>query len=313
MYHLIFAIIFLKDKFSWSKFKLYIIYTLPFILYYVIYNVIFLGFPAYSYYILGSPAYGQFRQNLGRAAGSRLNIEALQTNLRVLNWFFLPFIAWIILAAGIFYQAKKYWNLVLITLPYAVIWSFYLLINTGHHFLAYFCWLAPFGITYFYKQAEKLGKNIFSYAMIILLLLISSWSYAIHVRIYTYDDYPRYLLPIVYGDSTGWINNIYRPVRKIARDLDEILGPGSTIISFIDGSFRTFYFPEDSRYSPINLSHFEVVQNGNGQCLSLNNSLIKQYKIRAVVSYVDQNICSDIVEKVVEYSGSNLHLTILAH
>ena len=120
------------------------------------------------------------------------------------------------------------------------------------------------------------------------------------------------MLPVFYGETTGWINNIYRPVRKIARDLDGLLGPDSTIISLIDGSFRTFYYPEDKRYPPISLSNLDVPQSGIGKCYSLNTELIKQYKLRAIVSYKDQIVCPNIVEKVVEYPGSNLHLTILS-
>jgi hypothetical protein len=120
------------------------------------------------------------------------------------------------------------------------------------------------------------------------------------------------LLPLVYGQPTGWINNIYRPVRKIAHDLDETLGPNATVISLVDGAFSSFYYPNEKRYPPILLSDFEVLQSINGQCLSLKKDIIKQYQVRAVVSFVGQDICSDVVERVVEYPGSNMQLTIIA-
>ena len=76
-----------------------------------------------------------------------------------------------------------------------------------------------------------------------------AWSYGVHIRTYSYDSYPRYLLPVAYGETTGWINNIYRPLRKTARDLDETLGPQSTTVSLIDGALGIFYYPSEEGYA----------------------------------------------------------------
>jgi hypothetical protein len=278
-------------------------------LYYLIYNAIFLGIPAYDYYVFGIPPYGQFSQNLGRASEARLNIDSLLTNLQVMNWFVFPFISWVILGMGIFYQYKKYFNLFLITFPYALIWCFYIVLNTGHHFLAYFCWLAPFSFAFIDQLMQRWPRKIPAIVWVSFLSLVMVWTYTIHIHIYSYDAYPRYLLPVVYGETTGWINNIYKPYRKIAKNLNEILGPNSTVISLVDGAVGLFYYPEREPSAPIN---FDILQGSNGQCLSLKNDTLKQYKIRAVISFVEQNICSDIVEQVIKYPGSNVQLTIIA-
>ncbi|MCX6083332.1 MAG: hypothetical protein NTW32_27715 [Chloroflexi bacterium] len=84
VYHLLFAIKAYKANPKFETIKRYIYSTLPFIAFYVLYNLIFLGIPAYEMVTQGIAPYGQLAQNLGRAS-SPLNYTSLLFNLKVMN------------------------------------------------------------------------------------------------------------------------------------------------------------------------------------------------------------------------------------
>jgi 4-amino-4-deoxy-L-arabinose transferase-like glycosyltransferase len=308
-YHLIFGFKMLKAEFNLTTFWRYVQFTVPFAGFYLIYNAIFLGIPAYDVYVFGFAPYGQLRQNLGRA-GASLNIDSMFVNLRVMNAYVLPFISWIILAFGMYAQLRKNVYLFVILAGYGAIWSFYLQGNTGQHFLAYFCWAVPFGIAYIDQLFRKRNNYVFSTIWLAILGLMVAWTYAIHLKTYTYDSYPRDLVSAVWGENLGWINNIYRPLRKIVGTLNDNLGSNGKYLSLVDGALTLYYYPDESR-SLDGTSHLKIRQDKNGRCFWLPADVIKANKLRAVVSYVNQDICPELVEVVNQYPGSNLQLTIL--
>ena len=308
-YHLVFLYKLLKANPNKIAFRNYVFYTLPVVGFYLAYNAVFLGIPAYDMYFYGVGPYGQLRQNLGRAGVSHLNIESLGVNLRILNWYVFPFTSWMVLLTGIYYQIRKYSRIFIILGGYGAIWSFYLMGNTGQHFLAYFCWLAPFGIATIDQLILKLkGKiGIILWAVVFMCMFI--WTYYAHIKTYTYDNYPRSLVSITWGENLGWINNIYRPMHKIANTLDENLGPNGKFISIIDGALVLYYFPDETK--SINSQLVEIQQESTEPCLWMSLDTVKSNKIRAVVSYANQTVCPEIVGEVINYPGSNLKLTLL--
>lgn len=310
-YHGLFLFFTLKSNPRWSTFWQYIQISFPLIAFYLIYTAIFMGIPAYEAYRYDIRPYGQLGQNLGRAGVSKLGITSLWVNLRVMNWYVFPFLPWLILAVGMFSQLKKYPLMFLSLVGYGAIWSFYLRGNTGQHFLAYFCWLTPFGIAavekYLWKKSSRLSWAVWT----ILLGSLLIWTYQTHLKTYSYETYPRGLAAKTWSEPLGWVNNIYRPLRKIAMTLDQTLKPNEKYISLIDGALSLYYYPnEEQAVSGVTPSSSN--ETSQVQCLWLPQETIKTYRIRAIVSYTDQTVCPELIEKEIRYPGSNLLVTLLA-
>lgn len=313
VYHALFAFMAYKSNPKFETIKSYLLYTLPFIGFYLLYNLVFLGIPAYDVYAHGVAPYGQLAQNLGRA-NTALNFDSFIFNIKVMNWFILPFVSWFILGTGMWYQFRNNILIFITLLGYFLIWSFYLGGNTGQHFLAYFCWVLPFGIMAIYEFVKK--REIFwrICTWILLFSMILAWTYTTHIKMYTYESYPRSLISLFWAEPLGWINNIYRPMNEIAKVLDSKLGPNSKYLSLIDTSFYRFYYPEPegSRYLPVESAMPETRKNPDGfPCLWMSWDTIKANKIRAVVSYTNQSVCSELIGEVINYPGSNLKLTLI--
>ena len=312
IYHLLVGYKAYKNQPYLKTIQKYFFYTAPFVLFYVLYNLIFLGIPAYAVFFHGATPYGQLAQNLGRAH-STINYNSLLSNLMVMNWFVIPFISWIILGVGIWYQIRKHREIFLIFLGYAILWSFYISGNTGQHFLAYFCWLLPFGIVSISNFLSRFTSRIRLLVWLVLLSLMFIWTYQVHLKMYTYDSYPRSLATNFWAEPLGWPNNIYRPVVEIATSMNERLGPKGKYITLIDTSFEYFYFynSDGDRAIPANSAQLKIVQVSGSPCFWTSWDVIKSLKIRAIVTYSNQFVCPDIAGEIITYPGSNLKLTFI--
>ena len=311
VYHLLFGYKMLKANFSLQTFRKYINFTLPFIAFYLVYNLIFLGIPAYRVYIQGVvQPYGQLRQNLGRAK-TGLNINSLLENLQVINWYVFPFTSWLVLAAGLYRQGRKYFDIFLILLGFGAIWSFYLNGNTGQHFLAYYCWAVPFGIDYLFQSFSQ--KNLYVQALTwgAVLCVLFTWTYTTHTQTYTHDTYPNALITMTWGKELGWINNLDRPMHEISGNLSDVLHANDGYISLIDGALNLFYFPDETKYAG-DIQSLQTRTDPKGQCFIPSAAVVNSgKKIRAVVMFTDQHMCPELVASEIHYPGSNIKLAVL--
>ncbi len=308
-YHTFYGIIILHGQKSWKNFKKYLLLTLPFAGFYLVYYAIFFGWPAYLVYSGQSGSLGQLHHNLRRADTSHLNITSMIQNLRALNWYVFPFFSWILLIAGMIYQARYHTKIFAILLGYGVLWSFYLSGNTAQHFFAYFCWLIPFGIAAFERVTTGWNKKIYLRLSWIVIVMTGLWTYQTHIKTYTYATYPEHLLSAVWG-QTLWRNNIHRPMEEMAQQLQRILTPSDQFIVLSDGAFPLYYFRDERYLQNFKRSQLGLLSEGESTCLHLPEEARRKRKIRAAVSYTNQNFCAEDVEEIIHYPGSNLQITV---
>jgi len=309
-YHGIYGYIILRKQKSWQSLKKYLFLTLPYIGFYLVYYAVFLGWPAYLVYSGQHPRpFGQLGQNLFRASTSHLNIISMIQNLRALNWYVLPFLSWILLIAGVIYQVRFYPKIFGILIGYGLIWSFYLSGDTPQHFFAYFCWLLPFGVVAFEKVISRWNKTAYLFVFGTFIVITGAWSYQTHIKTYTYETYPKHLLPTVRGLSL-WRNNIDRPMEQMAQQLQEILKPDDQFIVLSDGAFPLYYFRDERYLQHVSMSQMVLESERESQCLHLPEEIRRERKIRAAVSFTTQTFCDQDMEEVIRYNGSNLQITV---
>jgi len=230
-------------------------------------------------------------------------------NLRALNWYVFPFFSWILLIAGIIYQVRFYPKIFGILIGYGLIWSFYLSRATPQHFFAYFCWLLPFGVVAFEKIISRWNRTAYLFVFGAIIVITGAWSYQTHIKTYTYETYPKHLLPAVWGLSL-WRNNIDRPMEQMAQQLQEILKSDDQFIVLSDGAFPLYYFRDKRYLRNVGMSQMVFLSESESTCLHLPGEIRQKHKIRAVVSYTDQNFCAKDVEEVFHYPGSHLQITV---
>lgn len=282
----------------------------PFAAFYVLYYAIFLGVPAYIVHQgLHSVPFGQFRHNVSRWTFAHPNWTSLTHNLRALNWYFLPFVSWALLIAGIGFQARYFPLVFAMLLPYAGLFSFYIFRDTPQHFFAYFSWIVPFAVAAAFSALTPARRNWAIALFAVLTGAVATWTYTGHIRRYTAESYPAALVSAVWGE-TLWRNNVVRPVHAIAADLEASLQPDDRFIVLSDGALPLYYFP-DNRYlnSPPIVSDRDPTTHR--ACLRLTRREDQCPTVRAAVSWTEQDFCSDQVETVLRYPGSDLKVMLL--
>jgi hypothetical protein len=311
LYHAMHALAALQRRTRPESLRSYVRVSTPFAGFYLIYYAVFLGVPAYV--VRGGlypEPFGQLHQNAGRWVSAHLNVASLAQNLQALNWYFLPFVSWLLLISGMFSQARRSPQIFVLLAPYALLFSFFIYGNTPQHFFAYFTWLAPFGIAVTFNTLARAGRCSAIVVFAILTLAVAGWTYVGHVRRYTAEGYPERLLHATWG-ATLWRNNVVRPLDAISRDLQAVLGPDDRFIVLSDGALPLYYFP-DQRYlslPPLASDRDPVTQR---PCTSLVGPPDQRGRVRAAVSWTDQSFCSDEIERVLRYPGSDLKVTLFS-
>lgn len=311
LYHVFWGVHVLRRR-SRRAFRRYVLLSLPWFGFYLVYYALFLGWPAYLWYTgqVGRP-FGQLGQNLFRANASYLNIISLQQNLRVLNGYVFPWISWLMLILGMWFQARHYPTLFVVLLGYGVIWSFYFTMDTAQHFLAYFCWLLPFGAAAWHRFLSQWNRRVSLTGCILVLSVMSVWTYYIHIKTYTHNTYPTKLLTAVWG-STLWRNNLDRPMQALAQDMQRALKADERFIVLADGAFPLYYFPDERYLQRVHLADLVFEGEHESRCLHLPEELRRAYHIRAAVSFTTHNFCEKDREDVIRYPGSDLQLTVFS-
>lgn len=306
MYHALHGIAALRSADRRQAIRAYIVTTLPFVAFYAAYYAIFFGVPAYAVRTgLAPAAFGQLAHNQKRLNTSALNVESLVLNLGGLNWFFVPYASWVIVGAGMVYQARRYPGVFALLLPYAALFSFYLQHQTSAHFLAYAVWLAPFGVAALLATTRPHLRRAMIAILAVVTVGTAVWTYVGHVRRYTAQAFPEHLVTAVNGDLI-WRNNVNRPLDAIERDLRSILGKDDRFVVTADGALPLYYF-RDPRYlgEPVTASATDPVTGAPCQRVVQQAAVI-----RAGVSPTAKPFCADQVESVRRYPGADLMVTV---
>jgi|GEM_PF-6205946 len=278
--------------------KHFILYLIPFIIFYITYYFIFLGIPYYFYKNNLLDNYvGQLYQNIYRKSSSQLNIHSFISNLKGINGYFFPFLSWLILVIGSIYLFKTNKHIYLMIIGYAILFSFYIYGNTSNHFLSYFIWIIPMSTAFIITYIKKYSIILLS----ILMVLVISWSIIIHVIRYKEKTYPHFLLTYTYSE-TFRINNIVRPVRQIADDLKKYLDKDEYYLCLTDGAI--IFYAKDINYK----DNSEIFLTEN-KCYKFYDNKSTKY-IRAAVINEDDFFCDDLIEKQINYEKSYLKLII---
>lgn len=295
---------------SAERTKRYILLTAPFVLFYFAYYALFIGLPMYLYVTGRAHApFGQYYENFVRASGGHINTTSLMENLQGLNGYFFPFVSWGLLIAGVFYCAWRNRLVFWVTLAYGLVFSFYLRENTSNHFLAYFSWTLPWAVAALDRVRRSLpGRG--SYVLPGLVALVATWTLVVHVWRYSEVSYPASLLRATYS-TVVWQNNVDRPMVPIARDLRAILGPNDRFIVLTDGALHIYYFRDPRFVTAPTIQRVSSTGTQVEPCLMFTPLTRNGSPIRAAVSFVGQDFCPDITEKVIRYEGSRMQVTIL--
>ena len=312
-----------------NSFKSYIYLTVPFVIFYLIYYFIFLGIPAYFHHIgIQDFPGGQLHQNLARSSTAHLNIISLIENLQAINGMFFPFLSWALLAIGTFYLLKHQSNIFIVLIPYAVVMSFYISGGTPGHFLAYFSWILPFSAVVLTQTLKN--KLYFTSNLVVLTLLIVTWSTVIHIIRYQEYSYPDRILNATFS-RVGWYNNIVQPYDKIISDLELNLNPGEHFTVVTRSAAILYYFDKNKHYETHReMNDIQIEKRKGFECLVLDiaSKEKKDEIIKAAVSYGydkfwnkpiekapisnSQDFCPENVKQVIYYPKSDFQLTLFS-
>ena len=228
----------------WQVVKAFVPFVAFYALYYFV-NFVAVPYIAETYFNVTTP-FGQLSQNAARAGMSYLNITSLMENLQGINGYFLPYVAWIVLACAIYYLVRHEWTIALWLSVYAVGWSFILTGGSHQYFLLVFIVMVPFCVKFIH---DRVGLRALYGGTVILVLLMALWNYQIFLKPYGSDDpqYPHALIKA--GNVTlGRVHNISEPYEQIGADIDRLLTGNDTFIHDVSGSFTMFYYPS-TRYA----------------------------------------------------------------
>lgn len=256
MYHLYYFYLVARQK-NLEKVRQYLLLTIPFIFFYVGYYLIFLGLPQFAItHGIRERAVGQLHQNIARAQSAHFNTQSFIENIRGLNWYHLPFVSWFLLLIGVVAQWRYARILFWLLMPYALLFSFYIVDNTSQHFLSYYIWLLPFAVAGLWQWGQRRGRDwqgVVICALAAMCISAAAFGYVTSVRRYTEASYPYGLETKVFGLSK-WRTNLDRPLPQIAADLERILEPADQWTATTDGTLPLYYFPDPRYVSPEEVS-----------------------------------------------------------
>ena len=301
-----------------EKLKYFIILNIPFILFYVGYYLIFIGVPVWiiefnGISILknimpgliqehwGSRPFGQYHQYLQRINGTELNITSLKGNLATITWAFAPILGPVIVIFGIVGQILYAPRILILTLPYFLIFSFYITGNTGQHFQSWFIWILPFAsqiILCALKKSQRIGYVI----GIPLLVTLFGFTWFAHIQQYNEINYPHAFVKRI-GGVPKWPQNLQRPLKLIAKDLEKIAGSSLLVAQEIDGAIELYYGKNINWVTPPKME-IKTYRNED-EVISCRTA--PKIEIKALVSNIKSTkFCSDSNVEYIKYPGSNL-------
>lgn len=269
---------------------------------YLIYGLIFLGVP-YMWWQLGYVAgpIGQLGHYLGRSSDVGWQLDTWRANLRLLNWYHLPILWTVIMAAGVAWLYVRKRALWWIVVAYGLAIWFGVKSDSEQHFLSFFIWTVPFGAVAIWQAVSSwsswrrwAGVATLTGSMVGLF----AFTYVGHVRWYAEKDYPDELIEAVKG-GVYWRHNEIRPLLVIAGDLQKRLGADEKYTVTIDGALPLYYWP-DPRFVP------------GDQALARSSTGCFRFVESSLVTYVAASekkpMCDGQVDILTTYENSYLYL-----
>lgn len=300
-----------KDPFHYII-KLFL-FTLPFFLFYLFYYLIFVGFPFWiinlngleifndffnKNIIINPDPFGQLHQYILRAENSSLNITSLITNIRVINWAYMPVIGPILFIFGIINVYKKHKNIFFIIFFYLFLFNFYLNGQTGQHVQTIFIMLFAFSINELINYFKN--KKFLIYLVFIKLVFLIITTYNFHLKLYNETNFPYHYQKFFFS-SYKWPQNLVRPLDQIASILRGDIKKEIPILNLIDGSISLYHGRDLNWIYKGNLDNFNLTKN---------NCYIYEFgKYGAIVASKKLiNICEDKRLKFIEFENSYLYI-----
>ena len=267
----------------------------PIFLIYGFYFAFFYGLPAYLISIGKAPFYfGQLDQLLGRQSIAYINYTSFLINLKAINGYFFPFFSWFLLIIGTCYLYKYSSKLFILLIPQALLFSFYFVGSTQEHFSVFFIWIIPMAVAGSINWFGKYSRAAF----LLFFIPIYFWTYEMHVKKYTENDYPSYS----HSNIHMKVNKV-RPIKEIVMDIKNLLHKDMRYVVFVDGAIPLYYF-KSSNYIILP----EEFRNLKYLCDQFKNFLSKENVKLAIVR--EQNFCDPIVSYRKNYAGSKIDLVV---
>ncbi|GEM_PF-2699892 len=264
-------------------------------------------------YILGLTS-GQHIQLMSRAGNSGINLDSFFFNLQSINFYFLPYVSWLIFASSLWYLARRYLAILLWYAPFLLAWNFYLQGNSGQYIVLCFIALTPFAFAQFNEwiATRHIPKTSIAGITILLITLTCIWNYTILIRHYTFDDRPQLGETILFADGSRK-HNVIRPYQEIGEILDSY-DDNMRFFSNIGSAFQTFYYNEDSFHQPRHtryaisiraLDFFEF--NLDRECYQTGS---QEPDIRLIVTPFE--LCQEEYIELHTFDGSPIRIYLLA-
>ena len=289
--------------------------TLPFFLFYIIYYIIFLGFPYWLINFNGveifnlffnkniqitNEPFGQLYQNFYRVNNAGLNINGFIENIKTLNWAYLPIIGPILFFLGLVNIFKNKRNIFYTIIIYFLLFNFYFSGNTGQHIQTLFIMLFAFSINEMIALFKS--KFFFKYFVILKIVLLIFFTYIFHLRDYNEKNFP-YEYESLFFATSKWPQNLHRPLDEIVFQLSNFKKNEKPVLNLIDGAVSLYHGKE---LKWIYKKDIEGPKISKENCYVFDS---KNYRA-AVSSKKLKDFCYSKSLEFIEFENSNLYILI---
>ena len=311
-FYLYLIINYYKKKKLISNTKNLFFLTYPFLFFYILYYLVFLGFPYWIINLNGLEvfnqtfnqqitidykSFGQLHQYYHRANVS-LNLSSFIDNIKTINWAYMPLVGPILFFLGIFNVYKKHKNIFFMIILYFFLFSFYFSGNTGQHIQTLFIILFAFSINELITSFKN--KKLLTYFVFTKLVFLILITYNFHIKIYNEKNYP-YNFEKIFFVQQKWPQNLVRPLDKIVLTLTETLKKNGPILNLIDGPVSLYHGRKLKWIYKKDLEEFNLTKN--------NCYIFDARKYEAVVNSEKlPAICKNENLQFIEFENSYLYV-----
>lgn len=241
----------------------------------------------------------------GRGSLAGLNYESLLENLRGVNAYLFPVLGLALVAAGVAYVARREPRILFFVAPYALLWSFYLRLNSQSYFLLVCVALIPYAVA----QLVPLVRERYAVAALAgVAVVFAAWNYTLFWRVYSAEALPRRPLEITWSEAVVR-HNVVEPWHEVQVDLDRVLGDDGLYVQDVGTPLGIYYYNRDDRLdldrrnrARLGDGDFQLVPDVGGGCLHVTGP--EEPRLRAVVARAA--ICGEGVGEAFRYPGSRI-------
>lgn len=278
----------------------WLVLSIPFGVFYVVYYAVFLGVPYYMLLngFVNAP-FGQLHQYIVRSGNAQLGVTSLIENMRVLNYYLLPGVGPLITVIGAYLLIRRKPNVGIVFLPYAFLFCFYINGNTGQHFLSFAVWVFPLSVGF--VAARVSSSQLALHAGIAIVTLQTLWTGIFHIYPYTATNYP-YRASAAWGDVL-WPNNSYEPVHQISKALS-LVGAQGTLSNQTSGYWELQVLPD------LDWVHVAPKMGPGNVCAIGPPSVIGKAVVASLVYEGQWAPCVNFSVDWIRFPGSNLSIAV---